>query len=159
MKISEYLPKELILLGITPKDKENLYEVMVDRLVETKYLNPARKRILIDKLLEREALASTGIGGGIAIPHASGENIEQMIIVFAQVAESIEYEAIDNNAVEIVFMIIGSERVQRVHLKLLANIVRACKNIELIKKLKTASSWPDVYSAVEGFDKDNGNHQ
>jgi mannitol/fructose-specific phosphotransferase system IIA component (Ntr-type) len=125
---------------------------MVDSLIEAKRLLPDRKKILIDKLLEREALSSTGIGGGVAIPHASGENIEQMLVAIGQVPGGVEYEAIDDEPVELVFMIIGSERVPRVHLQLLATIVRACKNSELVKELKTSDNGTDIYKLIEQFD-------
>lgn len=153
MNIIEYLSKDMILTGVATDDKTGLCELIVDHLINKKIITGDRRKILVDKIMERESMSSTGIGGGVAIPHASGEDIDNMIIIIAQIPDGVEFDAIDDAPVELVFMIIGSERVPRVHLQLLATIVRACKNKELVGSLKKAADAVEVYELIAGFDR------
>jgi PTS system nitrogen regulatory IIA component len=76
-----------------------------------------------------------------------------MIVIVAQIPGGVEFDAIDDAPVDLVFMIIGSERVPRTHLQLLATIVRACKNDKLIGSLKKASDASEMYELIAGFDR------
>ncbi len=153
LKITEYLTSDLVLTGMKPEDKKDVCEIMVDMLIEKGKLSGDRKKILIEKLMEREALSSTGIGQGVAIPHASGENIENMLVAVGQVPGGVDYESIDGAPVNLVFMIIGSERSAREHLQLLAAIVRACKNHGLVEKLLNSESADEMYGHIKDFCK------
>lgn len=153
MNIIEYLSKDMILTGITTDDKAGLCGLIVDHLISRKIITKDRRKILIDKIMERESMSSTGIGGGVAIPHASGEDIDNMIVIIAQIPDGVEFDSIDDAPVDLVFMIIGSERVPRTHLQLLATIVRACKNIELVGSLKKAADASEMYELIAGFDR------
>ncbi|VAX21302.1 hypothetical protein MNBD_NITROSPINAE04-172 [hydrothermal vent metagenome] len=154
MKISEYLSKDMILTGIKTENKYSLCKLIVDHLISKKIIAEERREILIDKIIERESMSSTGIGGGVAIPHASGEDIDNIIIVVAQIPDGVDFDAIDDAPVDLVFMIIGSERVPRIHLQLLATIVRVCKNVELVKALREASDVGEMYELIAGFDRE-----
>jgi len=151
IKITDFISGDLALTGMTAPDKEEALALMVDLLIEKGKLLKDRKKILLEKLMEREALSSTGIGGGVAIPHASGENIENMLVVIGQVPDGTEFDSIDGEPVRLIFMIIGSERSARAHLQLLAAIVRALKNKELVKNLLLADSGNKVYNLLEEF--------
>ena len=152
MKITEYLSEGLVLAGADPKDKSDLCEVMVDNLISNSTIKQSRRKIVLEKLMERESLSSTGVGDGIAIPHASGEDIEKMIVSVAQVPDGVDFDSIDNEPVKLAFMIIGSERVPHVHLRLLATIVRACKNKELVNSLMDAKDAETIYQRILEFD-------
>jgi len=154
MKIIEYLSKDMILTGIAAEDKYSLCKLIVDHLISKEVIAEERQKILIDKIMERESMSSTGIGGGVAIPHASGEDIDSIIIVVAQIPDGVDFDAIDDAPVDLVFMIIGSERVPRIHLQLLATIVRVCKNVELVNALKKAADASTMYELIAGFDKE-----
>jgi len=153
MKITDFLGEDLIETGVETSDKSGLCETIVDFLISKNKIRKERRQILLDKLIERESLSSTGIGGGVAIPHASGENIDDMIVAIVQIPKGVDYSAIDNEPVRLAFVIIGSERVPRVHLQLLATIVRACKNKELIEAMQEAGSSEDIYSLMLDFDR------
>jgi len=154
MKISEYLSKDMILTGIKTENKSGLCKLIVDHLISKNIIAEERRKILIDKIMERESMSSTGIGGGVAIPHASGEDIDNIIIVVAQIPDGVDFDAIDDAPVDLVFMIIGSERVPRIHLQLLATIVRVCKNEQLVKALRKASDAGEMYELIASFDKE-----
>ncbi|MGK7346326.1 MAG: PTS sugar transporter subunit IIA [Candidatus Nitrospinota bacterium M3_3B_026] len=153
MRITDFLSEDLVWTGLEPKDKADACAMMVDRLIEAGRIPSSRRDILLDKLMERETLASTGIGGGVAIPHASGENIEKMLVAVAVAPGGVDFDAIDDQPARLFFMIIGSERQPRTHLQLLAMIVRACKTRDLVEKLIKSSSPGEAYRLIEQFDR------
>lgn len=155
MKIIDFLSKDLVLVGLKPKDKGQVCEMMVDLLIEKGKISADRRKILLEKLLEREQLSSTGIGSGVAIPHASGENVDDVLVAVAQVPDGVDFDSIDAEPVKIVFLIIGSDRSARKHLQLLASIVRALKNKELVDHLLNATYPQEVYDFIEDFCKDS----
>ena len=148
MNMAEYLSKDMIMTGLAPVDKKAVCEAMVDHIVAMGQIDADRRDPLVEKLMEREGLSSTGIGGGVAIPHASGEAIDSMLVAVAQIPDGVEFDALDSNPVKLVFMIIGSERSPRTHLQLLAMIVRICKNKEVVESLINAASQHAVYEQV-----------
>ncbi|MFW2331415.1 MAG: PTS sugar transporter subunit IIA [Nitrospinota bacterium] len=149
MELSNYLSENLILLGIEAKSKTELLEKMVAHIIEKGVVTPDRSDILVEKLLERETLSSTGIGSAIAIPHASGEAIkEEMVVVVGQSAEGLDYGAIDDEPVKLFFMLISSDKSPKAHLQLLAAIVRLCKNRDLIDHLMNATNSKEAYDYI-----------
>ncbi len=153
MKVTDFIGEELIFTGLVAEGKASLIGQMVDKVIAAGRLTPERRDPLVDKLMEREALSTTGIGGGVAIPHASGEAIDEMMVVVGQVPDGVDYDAIDGAPVKLLFMIIGSERSPRTHLQLLAAIVRVCKNRPLVEGLETAATPADAMALFVGTDR------
>jgi len=127
-----------------------LLALMVDRIVAAGAIGADRRDPLIAKLTERERLSSTGIGGHVGIPHASGENIGDMIVAVGVLPDGVAFDAIDGEPVRLVFLIVGSERAPRIHLQLLAAIVRFCKNRQVAEKLMAADDPADAYAVIVG---------
>jgi len=152
MKISDYLTKEMIFTGAKAEDKADALQVMLDQATGQGVIEQDRKAALLGKLMDREKMGSTGVGGGVAIPHASGENIERMMIAIGQFPDGVEFGAIDANPVKLIFMIIGPERDPRAHLRLLAALVRTIKNRDLLKSLMKASSPTEIYDLISIHD-------
>ncbi|MDH5637832.1 MAG: PTS sugar transporter subunit IIA, partial [Nitrospinota bacterium] len=136
MKITEYLTKEMIAVDLRASGKEEAIAAMVDHIVAQGGVDSGRRGALIDKLTEREALGSTGVGGGVAIPHASGEDMEKMMVAIGKFSEGVDYDAIDGKPVNLVFMIVGPTRQPRAHLQLLAAIVRTLRNKPLLQSIQ-----------------------
>lgn len=151
MKITDYFSEDLVAVGLKPADKHEMCEKMVALLIDKGKISEDRRSILLEKLMEREALSSTGIGGGVAIPHASGENIDNTLVAVGQAPEGVDFDAIDDAPVKLVFMIVGSDRSPREHLQLLASIVRILKNKELVNKLLMTGSAKEVFDLIDSF--------
>lgn len=154
MNLTEFVSEELIFTALVADDKEGLIGAMVDRVIEAGRLPADRRAPLVEKLMEREALSTTGIGGGVAIPHASGEAIDSMLVAVGQIPGGVAYEALDDAPVKLVFMIIGSERSPRTHLQLLARLVRICKNRPLVERLEQAATAAEAMALIAGTDRD-----
>jgi nitrogen PTS system EIIA component len=104
-------------------------------------------------LTERERLQSTGVGGGVAIPHGSIEGLDRLIGAVLLCPSSIEFEAIDSAPVSILFAVIGPKRATGEHLKTLARVSRLLRDDHFRAKLLKAPSGPaafDMLAAEEG---------
>jgi PTS system nitrogen regulatory IIA component len=99
-------------------------------------------------VIERESLMSTGIGLGVAIPHAKLPSIDDFFVATAVLKHPVEWDAIDRQPVRVVFLIGGPEGSQGAYLQLLAQIMLVIKDGERLKKLKTATTPGEVVAAV-----------
>ena len=148
MKITEYLTREMIAVDLHATGKEEAITALVDHMVAHGGVEPGRREALIEKLTEREALGSTGVGGGVAIPHASGEDMERMMVAIGKFPEGVDYNAIDSKPVRLVFMIVGPTRQPRAHLQLLAAIVRTLRNKPLLESILESSDPGQIFDSL-----------
>lgn len=148
MNLVDFISEDLVVTGLLPENKKDICEKLLSLLMEKGKIDESRRSVLLEKLMEREELSSTGIGGGVGIPHAGGEAIDKIALAIGQVPSGVDFNSIDGEPVKLVFLIIGSEGSAKDHLRLLASIVRTCKNKELLKKLSTASSPKELYGAL-----------
>jgi len=151
MKILEVLPKEAIITDMKSKVKNEVIEELVASISKITGINRAE---LIRVLLERERLGSTGIGGGIGIPHGKLKNLESLIMGFGLSRKGVDFESIDNRPTHLFFILLTPENSTGLHLKLLARISRLLKNESFKKKLMQATDNEQVYSIIEEVDED-----
>ncbi|MBU1182709.1 MAG: PTS sugar transporter subunit IIA [Proteobacteria bacterium] len=151
MKILEVLPKEAIITDLKSKVKNEVIEELVASISKITGINSAE---LIKVLLERERLGSTGIGGGIGIPHGKLKNLESLIMGFGLSRKGADFESIDGRPAHLFFILLTPENSTGLHLKLLARISRLLKNESFKKKLMDATDSNQVYSIIEEVDED-----
>jgi PTS system nitrogen regulatory IIA component len=106
------------------------------------------ERRLFDRLLERERLGSTGIGGGIAIPHGRMAGVSAPLGIFARLAQPIDFDSIDERPVDIVFLLIAPEGAGADHLKALARVSRLLRDRALVEKLRATDSADALYALL-----------
>jgi nitrogen PTS system EIIA component len=106
------------------------------------------ERRLFDRLLERERLGSTGIGGGIAIPHARMASLTKPAGLFARLASPIDFDAIDERPVDIVFLLVAPEGAGADHLKALARVSRLLRDRGLVDKLRATENAEALYALL-----------
>ena len=151
MRILEVLPKEAIITDMKSKVKNEVIEELVASISKITGINSTE---LIKVLLERERLGSTGIGGGIGIPHGKLKNLESLIMGFGLSRKGVDFESIDNRPTHLFFLLLTPENSTGLHLKLLARISRLLKNESFKKKLMKATDSNQVYSIIEEVDED-----
>jgi len=151
MRILEVLPKEAIITDMKSKVKNEVIEELVASIAKITGINSAE---LIKVLLERERLGSTGIGGGIGIPHGKLKNLKSLIMGFGLSRKGVDFESIDNRPTHLFFILLTPENSTGLHLKLLARISRLLKNESFKKKLMQATDSEQVYSIIEEVDED-----
>ena len=130
MKIIDVLNKDAILEDLKSTDKKGILEELVVPLAPK--TNTSAEN-LVKILLERERLGSTGIGGGIGIPHGKLKNLDSLILGFGLSKKGVDFESMDSRPTHIFFLLITPENSTGLHLKLLARISRILKN-DLLKK-------------------------
>jgi len=105
MQLADLLKPECVLLDTPPVTKEEMIRSMVDRLAEQSFVDSVAP--VVRALLERERVMSTGIGGGVALPHAQSPAVKEFAVAFARPREPIDFEALDGEPVDIIFMLVG----------------------------------------------------
>ena len=111
-------------------------------------LHGVDERRVFDLLLERERLGSTGIGGGIAIPHGRLASLAQPRGLFARLAHPIDFDAIDERPVDIVFLLLAPEGAGADHLKALARVSRLLRDRTLVDKLRATETADALYALL-----------
>jgi len=106
------------------------------------------ERRLFDRLLERERLGSTGIGGGIAIPHARLGGLAKPCGLFARLIHPVDFDSIDERPVDVVFLLVAPEGAGADHLKALARVSRLLRDRALVEKLRATESADALYALL-----------
>lgn len=151
MKISDVLHKESILPVITSVDKKGVLEELSAPVAHIAGIPPDE---LVRILLERERLGSTGIGGGIGIPHGKLKSIDKLVLGFGLSRRGVSFDSIDGKPTHIFFLLVTPERSTGLHLKLLARISRVLKNEPFKAKLMAAEGVNEIYAIITEEDEE-----
>lgn len=151
MKICDLLSKERIIPDLKGKTKEDVINELVDLFIDDKKvtdLNCVREAVL-----EREKIMSTGVGKGFAIPHAKSGCVTEIIAAFGRIEEPIEFNALDQKPVNLVFLLVGKENLVGPHIKLLSRISRMMNKDEFRERLAATSSAEEIYEIFKEEEK------
>ncbi|HVT51183.1 MAG TPA: PTS IIA-like nitrogen regulatory protein PtsN [Dongiaceae bacterium] len=111
-------------------------------------LTGAHERQIFDVLLERERLGTTGVGNGIAIPHGKLADIKSMFGLFARLEPAVDFEAIDEQPVDLIFLLLAPEGAGADHLKALARVSRLLRDRSICEKLRGADQAEAIYALL-----------
>jgi PTS system nitrogen regulatory IIA component len=106
------------------------------------------ERQIFDVLLERERLGTTGVGNGIAIPHGKLADIKKMFGLFARLDPAVDFEAIDEQPVDLIFLLLAPEGAGADHLKALARVSRLLRDRSICEKLRGADQAEAIYALL-----------
>jgi nitrogen PTS system EIIA component len=151
MKILEVLDKEAILMDLQSKDKIGILNEMVAPVARITGID---HKEIVRVLMERERLGSTGIGGGIGIPHGKLRNLEKLVLGFGLSRQGVDFESMDGYPTHLFFLLITPEHATDLHLKLLARVSRLLKKEPLKQMLMKATSADEII-AIIGEDDDD----
>ncbi len=146
MEISEVLSKELIADNFAADDKRDFLQKMAEFVAKKCQLDA---NSVFEAVLERENLASTGCGKGVAFPHARIEGLNKLIVAFARLQEAIDFESPDDKKVDLVAFMISPENSGDDHLKALASLSRVLKNTETCLHLRSAKTVTEIYQTLQ----------
>ena len=107
--------------------------------------------LLLQSLLARERLGSTGLGNGIAIPHCRLKPIDTVMAALVTLGEPIDFDAVDGSPVDIVFILLAPERALQEHLQALAALAELCNCAEFRQSVRAATTAPQLYRAAVDF--------
>lgn len=141
-KIYEILPESQISLNLKSRTKEESLKEIVALMESSPHI--LDKDDLLENLMERERLETTGIGDGIALPHARTDSVDQLVIGFGRSEEGIEYDSLDGKLVHILFFIAAPKTSSTKVLKVLAKISRLLNKENFRKSLLSATTKQDI---------------
>jgi len=151
MKILDVLKKESILADLNSRDKKGVIEELVAPVLG---ISNANRDDLVRVLMDRERLGSTGIGGGIGIPHGKLKGLESLILTFGLSRKGVDFESMDGRPTHIFFLLITPENTTGLHLKLLARISKLLKNDLFKEKLLKAADREEIFNAIKEEDEE-----
>jgi len=146
LKITELLKKEFIVPRLEAKTKRGVLEELSRKVIESQDLDLDE---MVGNLLARERLGSTGIGDGVAIPHAKLPGLEKMILSVGRSPAGVPFEAMDGRPVHLFFILFAPENSTSAHLKTLAGISRMLKDSRIRENLIIADSAETIFHEIE----------
>ena len=141
---SDLLGPDTVLADVPAASKKALFQLLATKAAGEHGIDP---RVVAERLAERERLGSTGFGGGIAIPHGKIAELDRVVGVFVRLSQALEFSAIDDLPVDLVFMLLSPPNAGAEHLKTLARVSRAMRDPSFVAKLRGAGS-PDALFAL-----------
>ena len=142
-ELSDLLSHDAVLAGLAVPNKKALFQqlaAIAGRLVGVD------AKAVVERLSDRERLGSTGFGGGVAIPHGKIDGLDRVVGVFARLAAPIDFSAIDDMPVDMVFLLLSPPDAGVEHLKALARVSRRLRDRNFVAKLRGAGSEDALYA-------------
>jgi nitrogen PTS system EIIA component len=149
MKIVEFLRADAVIANVSGQTGAAVLAELCRPLAATQKVDQQR---LVDTLLEREKLGSTGIGEGVAIPHGKVPGLPALMASFGRAPQGIDFRAIDGRPTHLFFTLFAPENSAGAHLKALARISRIFKNASFRDAIMKARSAEEIYRLIEAED-------
>lgn len=145
MHLADLISPEAVIPSLRAKTKKQLLQELAARAAR---LTGLQERYVFDTLLQRERLGSTGLGEGIAIPHGKFAGLKRIVGIFARLAAPVEFDAVDGEPVDIVFLLLAPEGAGADHLKALARISRLLREGHAVDKLRASKDASALYAVL-----------
>lgn len=145
MDLSDLVTREAVIASLRVKTKRQALQELSGRAADITGL-PARD--VFDTLLQRERLGSTGLGRGIAIPHVKFKSLKSIVCLFARLEEPIDFDALDGEPVDLIFLLLAPEHASGDHLKALAKISRLLREPQSLERLRAAKDEAALYAVL-----------
>ena len=151
MKIADILNLARIQLDVPATSKKQVLETIAKLAAAS---SGCEQQIVFDALIERERLGTTGIGKGVAIPHARLSGLKGLYCLFMRVNPAVDFEAVDGKPVDLIFCLLVPEESGADHLKALARISKLLRNDKVCTELRTVRNPKDVLMLVDQADNE-----
>jgi PTS system nitrogen regulatory IIA component len=143
MALADLLQQDAIIPALKVNSKKQLLQELAAKASKITGLS---EREIFDVVLQRERLGSTGVGNGIAIPHGKLASVRSIVGVFARLESPVDFEALDDQPVDLVFLLLAPEGAGADHLKALSRIARVLRDQDLVAKLRATDSASAIYA-------------
>lgn len=153
MKLLDFVASEAILVDLEAAGKEEAIREIVASLCQAGRLKVADQESVSRAILNREQLGSTGIGQGVAVPHTRHPTVDRLVATVALSRGGVEFAALDNEPVYILFLLISPPNQPGDHLRALENISRHLKDERFVSFLRQAKTRENVVELLEEYDQ------
>jgi PTS system nitrogen regulatory IIA component len=145
MTITDLVAPEAILPALKVNSKK---QALQELAVRAAALTAQNERTIFEVLLQREKLGTTAVGYGVAIPHGKLPKLDRLFGMFARLERPIDFEAMDGQPVDLMFLLLAPEGAGADHLKALARVARLLRDQEIAKKLRASRDAEAIYSVL-----------
>jgi len=142
MKVSELLKQEFIIPELNGETKEEIINELIDLFENDPRVEDIEK--VRSAVLDREKIMSTGVGKGFAIPHGKTSAVKEIVGAFGKIKNGIDYQSLDGNPVQLVFLLVGKDTLISTHIKLLSRISRLMNKDDFRHRLTEANSADEI---------------
>ncbi|MFV8835883.1 PTS IIA-like nitrogen regulatory protein PtsN [Aquisalimonas sp.] len=154
IKIADLITPERIACDIQVTSKKRGLELLSDMVADSDSALPANA--IFDKLISREKLGSTGLGHGVALPHARMDGNDSATAAFIRTSEAIDFDAFDNEPVDLLFALVVPEHFTDEHLQILARLAEMFSDQPLCRRLRDARDADAVYELLRDWEATQG---
>lgn len=151
MKLADYLDSEYVVADLRPESVRGVLRQLVAPLVAPGEVEDVDA--LVDALLERESLQSTGIGSGVAVPHAICDELDEPRIVLGRCSEGVDFRSLDDRPVHLFFLLLSPSGETGVHIKLLARIARLVRHPELLGRIRGCGDAAGMVEEIRAYER------
>lgn len=150
MKLSKFCDESLVVFNLKATDKTGIIQELVDLVSNSNMIKDAEQ--LLKDVVDRENLVTTGVGYGVAFPHAKTRAVKGIVIAFGRSAKGVDFDAMDHKPVHLFFLIAAPEDAIGAHLNVMARLSYLMKSEKNRQKLMEASSPGDVLALMDNVD-------
>jgi nitrogen PTS system EIIA component len=145
MPLSDLVAPQAVIPALKVNNKKQVLQELAARAAA---LTGRGEREILDILQQREKLGSTGVGNGIAIPHGKLPKLERLFGLFARLDRPIDFEALDGQPVDLVFLLLSPEAAGADHLRALAGVARLFRDPEIVRRLRDSRDAEAIYAVL-----------
>jgi len=153
MKLSDLIPEGGISGDLLATQKEDVIREMVGTLVTAGRVAEAVSKKVIKALMDREELGSTGIGLGVAAPHAKHDSVQDLVCALGRSKKGIDFNAVDGESVYVFFLLLSSKSASSSHLEALAFISRLLREEKIVRFLRDAKDVKEIRELLNEADQ------
>jgi PTS system nitrogen regulatory IIA component len=145
MPLADLVAPNAVIPALKVNSKKQALQELAAKAAD---LSGQNERVIFEILLQREKLGSTGVGNGIAIPHGKLPKLNKLFGLFARLERPIDFEALDGQPVDLVFLLLAPEGAGADHLKALARVARLLRDSEIARKLRQSRDAEAIYAVL-----------
>jgi PTS system nitrogen regulatory IIA component len=145
MPLADLVAPNAILPALKVNGKKQALQELAAKAAD---LSGQNERAVFEILLQREKLGSTGVGNGIAIPHGKLPKLNKLFGLFARLDRPVDFEALDGQPVDLIFLLLAPEGAGADHLKALARVARLLRDSEIARKLRDSRDAEAIYAVL-----------
>lgn len=152
MKFADFVSRDAVKSELAADTKEGVIREMVQSLVDVNKIAAGDYETIIKAILKREELGSTGIGRGVAVPHAKHASVGRLVGAVAVSSEGVDFQSLDGEKVHLFFLLISPPDRPGDHLRALENVSRQLRDDTFCKFLKQSRSGDDILTLLDEAD-------
>ncbi len=151
MSYSQLFKEKNIVDDVKAVEKREAIEELIDAAVSRGFCPKTKKKVIMESLLDREKLGSTGLGHGVAIPHVKIDGLQGAVSLLARSKEGVDFNAVDGEPVHIFFLLVSSSKDAEGHLSILQWISRLARHQDFGSFVRNAKDSKEIFSIVKEF--------